>query len=332
MNRLFRIILPTVLVAILLILLFQRIEFSEVINTLLQATPLYIFISILVTIFLLCISVIKWKLLLDVVNIESNFLYLLKLYLVGHFYNNLFPSNIGGDAVRVYKLGDKSGSYRTAMASVFIERFSGFIVLVLLAIISFVLNTSLFQYRYLNIALLLSIVLLVSIVWLLFDLRLYNYILRKVRINTIRKFLVKLGNFHSALMNYRHHKKAILFSLLISLIFYCLAILNVYYSAKAFHISVPLINIGIIVPIIMICGMLPITFNGIGVLEWAYVILFSQIGLPESVGLSTILLIRAKNLSMGSIGGILSGFTQINRSNLGALSSFNLSKRKDITN
>jgi uncharacterized membrane protein YbhN (UPF0104 family) len=51
--------------------------------------------------------------------------------------------------------------------------------------------------------------------------------------------------------------------------------------------------------------MVPLTFNGIGIQEWAYVLLFQLIGLPASVGLSTILLIRFKDISMALIGGLL---------------------------
>jgi uncharacterized membrane protein YbhN (UPF0104 family) len=90
-----------------------------------------------------------------------------------------------------------------------------------------------------------------------------------------------------------------------STIFMILAILNVYASAKAFGQEVDLAEVSVITPIILCVAMIPITVNGLGIQEWAYVLLFSWVGLPESLGLSTILFIRAKDVAMAILGGLL---------------------------
>ncbi|MBZ0294032.1 MAG: flippase-like domain-containing protein, partial [Anaerolineae bacterium] len=92
-------------------------------------------------------------------------------------------------------------------------------------------------------------------------------------------------------------------SLVLSLGFYALAILNVYFSSLTFYQPINLLDIAIIVPIIMVVSMLPLTFNGIGVQEWAYVLLFGWIGVPEAIGLSAILLIRVNTMIAALIGG-----------------------------
>jgi uncharacterized membrane protein YbhN (UPF0104 family) len=84
-----------------------------------------------------------------------------------------------------------------------------------------------------------------------------------------------------------------------------LAVTNVYSSSRAFHEDISLIGVATIVPVILVVAMVPLTVNGLGLQEWAYVFLFSWIGLPESVGLSTILLIRAKELLVALAGGVL---------------------------
>jgi uncharacterized membrane protein YbhN (UPF0104 family) len=73
----------------------------------------------------------------------------------------------------------------------------------------------------------------------------------------------------------------------------------------AFQKPVSLAEVSVITPVILCVAMIPITVNGLGIQEWAYVLLFSWVGMPASLGLSTILFIRAKDVFMAIIGGLL---------------------------
>jgi uncharacterized membrane protein YbhN (UPF0104 family) len=63
--------------------------------------------------------------------------------LAGQFVGNVLPSTIGGDVVRVSRLGATIDSTETAFASVAIERLTGFIALPALVVTGFVLRPSL---------------------------------------------------------------------------------------------------------------------------------------------------------------------------------------------
>src|SRR5258708_40333814 len=52
---------------------------------------------------------------------------LLRLYFVGTFFNSFLPSGIGGDAYKAVRIGRARGGIASAFASVFLDRFAGFI-------------------------------------------------------------------------------------------------------------------------------------------------------------------------------------------------------------
>ena len=59
------------------------------------------------------------------------------------------------------------------------------------------------------------------------------------------------------------------------------------------------------VPLISSTLILPLSINGVGWREWAYVILFGQVGVSESSALAMSLGFYGLNIFMALVGGIL---------------------------
>ena len=76
------------------------------------------------------ISAAKWRLLLRVKGHDVGLWRLTGLYVVGQFYNVVFPSTIGGDVVRSLGLGKLTGDTQSGFTSTVAERVTGAIVLV----------------------------------------------------------------------------------------------------------------------------------------------------------------------------------------------------------
>lgn len=63
-------------------------------------------------------------------------------------------------------------------------------------------------------------------------------------------------------------------------------VLNIYYIAKGIGVSIDIFKLVFIVPAVALISIIPITFNGLGVREAAYVIFFNKLGSvsnPESL-------------------------------------------------
>lgn len=289
----------------LLFLVLRKVGLSELGTQLRQANPRFVLLSFAVSPLLIMTSVIKWQLLLKSQHIIVPLRRLYALYIIGYFFNNFLPSNVGGDVVRGYELGKSTKNQAEALASVFMDRLTGFIMLVLLALISFVSHITLIQNQVLQLTMVVALAGMVSVVWLILDARPLNFIAGHIKVPVAQKYIAKLQKFHASLYAYRQRKGTLVLACCWSLVFMLGAIVNVYVSAMAFHQPIGFMDIVIVVPIILLVAMMPLTFNGYGIQEWAYVLLFTWIGLPASVGLSTIVLIRAKNILSAVMGGLV---------------------------
>ncbi|MBI5669324.1 MAG: flippase-like domain-containing protein [Chloroflexi bacterium] len=289
---------------LLLALVLRQVGINELLATLRQADPLLVIVAVLLSPLLILISVIKWQLLLRSQGDEVSFWFLFRLYYVGYFFNNFLPSTVGGDVVRVYELGNRTRDPAGALASVFMERLTGFVVLLLLAILALLGNLTLIQDTALTLAVLAVVVMFAGVLWVIFDRRLLDWMERVLPSSLLKKYTAKFRKFQTSLYAYKDRRRVLAVAFAWSVLYHVLSILNVYVCARAFYPATPLLGIAIIAPILSVVGMLPFSFNGVGVQEWAFVLLFQWLGLPPSVGLSAIFLIRAKTLIIVLLGGL----------------------------
>ncbi|MFA9479110.1 lysylphosphatidylglycerol synthase transmembrane domain-containing protein [Phycisphaerales bacterium AB-hyl4] len=249
------------------------------------------------------LSVWKWKLLLHPLGHHPRFSTLFGLYILSQFYNNLFPSSVGGDAVRAVMLGKRINAYQQALASIIVERFLGLTVLVALGLIAIALASPLRQHPPLLTLTLAGLGLYSLVTIIIFDPRLLQLTRRLThRFRVTHKPLDKLHRFQQSLRDYRRHRTAIVKALLLSLAFHLGTIVNVYLACRALGEPVPWWPIALITPIALIVTMLPISFNGVGVREWTFMVGFQLLGLSPTLGVAASLLVRFKQLLWSSLG------------------------------
>ena len=289
----------------LLYIVLQQVGLVTLIETLRRAEPFWLCLSLGVSPFLVLVSVVRWQGLLISQGILVALPRLCALYLVGRFFNNFLPSSIGGDLIRGYELSKVTKNGPEAVASIFMDRFTGFVVLVLFAAgaalthLGVALDTGLMP------AIVTAVIALVSVIWLVLDSRPLVWVSRWTRFPWGQKYVAKLWSFHESVLAYRRRPRAVAIALGWSVVFMLLAIANVYTSGKAFDGSISVWDVTAIVPIVMLVAMLPLTINGLGLQELAYVLLFPAFGVPASVGLAAILLIRGKEAVLSIAGAIL---------------------------
>jgi len=298
--------------AALLYLVLREVGIQELAATLRQADLGWVVLAILISPTLILLSVIKWHILLRSQGDRVPFFYLFKLYYVGYFFNNFLPSTVGGDVVRVYELGNRTKDPAGALASVFMERLTGFVILLVLAVLALLGNLSLIQDTTLTMAVLAVVVMFVGLLWVIFDGRLLNFIERLIPLPLLKKYTTKFRKFQTSLYAYKDRRRVLVTVFAWSVVYHLLSILNIYVCARAFYPDTPLLGIAIIAPILNVVGMLPLSFNGVGVQEWAFVLLFKWLNLPPSVGLSAIFLIRAKTLIIVVMGGLFYPTVRLN--------------------
>jgi len=82
------------------------------------------------------ISALRWRLLAEPLGFQKSMPQYTAFYFIGMYFNLFLPTSVGGDVVRVWYLDSGSGRRLPAFLSVFVDRFSGLLVLLILACVA----------------------------------------------------------------------------------------------------------------------------------------------------------------------------------------------------
>lgn len=125
-----------VIVAIALIgALVYGVNWREAMALIGRVTPLTLAIVAVAMLFELVLSAMKWGWALRIHGLRFDFAHLFRAICTGYFLNNFLPSAIGGDAYRVYRTLPPDGYRSRALSAVIVERGTGFAALLILGAI-----------------------------------------------------------------------------------------------------------------------------------------------------------------------------------------------------
>jgi uncharacterized protein (TIRG00374 family) len=264
-------------------------------------------LSLFVSLLLNLSSAFKWYLLLRSRGVAIPFFKAWALYMVGIFFSLLLPTSMGGDLIRIHELGRLTGKRAAAAASVFVERFSGMVILFFLTIVSVLMQRQLLSVAWMTISLLVAVLASIAVIWVIVDERPYTFVKTWLsrRVPFLVGILEKLDKIHGAVLEYRDDRKALFIALVNTFVFYLLAVVNVYVTALAFSSEIGFTELLVAVPLIMFIMNLPISIGGIGLMEFAFIFIFDISGYSSALALSTALLMRLKSFFDAGLGGLL---------------------------
>lgn len=211
--------------------------------------------------------------------------------MIGSFFNTFLPGIIGGDTVKGFYLYKLTGKGNLTLSSIFMDRYLGFAVLIMIGIIAYPLG-----YKYFHgsrIAWVLPFIFLSFIVasLMVFGLRLGN----RVKI---------LSGLYDYFHEYRNQKDIIVKALILSVFIQVSGFFAVYILALGIGHHIPFLAVMIFLPLIILITMLPISISGLGVRESAFVLFFGFIGIkPEAA--TAISLSWFVTVSAGSLMGLV---------------------------
>lgn len=272
-----------------------------------QASLPLLVLSVLVGIAVNMVSAFKWYVITQSQGITAGYWRIFAYYVVGQFYNMFLPTSVGGDVVRSYELGKFSGRQADSLASVFVERYTGVVVLLVCAGLAVLAQLSRFYVDFVIVSLILFTLALLLLGWLVFDPRLYKWVENKLanESSLLKSLFQKVDKLFLAVGAYRSQPRVLILALLNSVLFYFIAVVNVYVTAQVFSSEVVFWHMLLAAPIIMLIMNLPISFGNIGLMEFAYTNVFMLMGYGAELGLSVALLMRLKSFVDGAVGGVL---------------------------
>ena len=260
---------------------------------------------------LILISCVKWKMFLVASGQQPNIFYLMRLYVLGYLVNLISPSTIGGDLARSYQLGKRSGKQLESLSSTVLERFTGLVAMAGMALGAVLVGSS--EAKGVELAVYLFCAAVFAASFVIFShtgANLLHGVSGKLAVflptsakTPYQRFLQKI---RGASDFSRRDPGLIVRTLCVSFLFHLCTIWNTKVAAEAVGWgSAPYGGLLVVVPLVLIVSAIPLTPGGIGIQEGAFVFLLQRVGATSEQALAVALLLRAKSIVLGMIGGIV---------------------------
>ena len=293
-------LLKIVVSAALILLILVNIDLVKLKAVLLNARLGWLLVTLALVFSGIAIRARRWQILLDVFQVRVSLKELALIYLVGFAFNNVLPSGVGGDAVRMIELNQHTHRASDAVTSVIIERFLGLYGALVLGFV-----TLLFTWRTVQpeAALVLVAVFLglTGAGVLLVHEPLYRLL---QRVGWVR-YLTGLKGVHNLFVSFQaYHWRALAAAFAVGLLFNLVLIGMNMTIGLALGMAISPLYYLLFVPLVAVALALPISFAGFGPREQTYIILFAQAGVARETALALALLIYLLgNLTPGLVGG-----------------------------
>ncbi len=247
------------------------------------------------------LSALRWHRVLVALERPARASVLVRHYLASLFVGNVLPSTIGGDVLRVSRLAHERGDGPHVVASVVLERLTGWLVLPVLTIVGLVANPGLRRMAPgpagTALALALATLGLLAIMLAVASTRGFD---RSVEGDQgWRRFT---GAIHLGLERFRGAPGLAFEVLTAGFAYQLVVVLAAFVAAKALGLSIGWTAMLAFFPVVAIVQVLPLTVSGLGTREAALIFFLHPLGVPDSHAFALGLLLYMVNLAVSLLG------------------------------
>ncbi|MGB0757578.1 MAG: lysylphosphatidylglycerol synthase transmembrane domain-containing protein [Patescibacteria group bacterium] len=289
----------------LIVFLVLKIDMRDTLALFLQITWQWLLIILIFRGIGLLFNIFRWRMILECHTHSISWWELLKARLVGLFYNNILPSNSGGDMVRAYFLTKREDiPLSETFSTVVIEKVSGIIALVTYLIIAFFLNASVIHDAGVtSLIIILSVLAGIAIV-LLFNNHLFELCasLAKKKSNKVTEVIYK---YYKAINHFTKHPDILVWSVIYSLIVQGTTIGVTYAAAQSLSLPLGLQDVFLLVPLIGLSNAIPVSIGNWGWREGVYVFILQFFSVEAHLALALALLMRLLGFAISIFGGVV---------------------------
>jgi len=292
-------------ISILVLLLLYKTSVKDILSVLARVNPFWLAVSFSLQAIGLLISAYRWQILARAQGDVIPLGFLAKSYLVGIFFSNFLPSSFGGDIVRIWDGSKYSTSLVKSSAIVVVERITGIIVLFVFAFLASLFRLDMAQgIPVIWVSLVIGFLGMSLIV--LFLLPIFGRLLQRTPDKGFPgRAKQKITAFRDTILGYKKNKAPFLKATFWAFLLQVNVVVYYFLIGKALHLRIHLLDYFIIIPIVLLVQIIPITINGLGLREGAYIEIFKFYGIPSQTAFSFSIIDVAFRLITGAVGGII---------------------------
>ncbi len=275
---------------------------SELVPDLSAGSALWALLAIGLTMASIVLSAVRWGQVLHALDLRVPLRRLVSHYFAGQFVSNVLPTTIGGDVLRIARVSRDLGGHRSeSVASVVIERLTGWLVLPLISIVGLVVNRGLLpDHGAAAAALVINTLALFGLIGVL-----YLASHRKIlgRFKEHENWLQFLGSVHLGVTNLRRHPADTRRLLVAAFAFQGTLVLAAFCAARVVGIDEAGITAMMaFIPVVLMVQVLPIGISGLGVRETALVLFLHPLGVDNTQAIALGLALYLLNLTASLVG------------------------------
>jgi uncharacterized protein (TIRG00374 family) len=245
----------------------QKYNLNTALNQLYVSERVWLYIAFIMLLLQILLMAVRWHFISNMIKANLSILSAVRFMFIGQFFNQIMPSSIGGDAVRIWMAKQHGSSLAKASSSTILDRIMGLLTYIFVPVLSIWIYTVTLNQNFYAIERAINILAVITIFGILilyfFGAKLGAMIVEISHLKWIAFFIkeLKVTLFNSEIW------RVLVLSFLIQLI----QVLMLLFIAKSFKISIPF-NVGmILIPIIFLISTIPLSFAGWGLRESAMI-------------------------------------------------------------
>lgn len=303
-SFLFRIALSVALLGYV----FSRIDLQSTGKALASADLVYILLAAAIFLIVNALLLCRWFVFIRALDLSATVPSVVQHFFYGLFGNLFLPTAVGGDIIKAVGLCKRSAQKPRVVASILIDRLSGFASIALIAVVAFMFGHRLIKDNVLLIPIAVMGGAVIAIAAVLFNEKIYSFGCRMF--NRLPRFQKSLMTMHYdiALLKQAHKYKEGIKGFMLSCLAQIIFAFCYYFTARAMHQEIAVIYFLIFIPLMNVAATFP-SIGGLGVREVGAAYLFGKVGVGTGIAVSLSLINFLFMVMVGLVGGVIYVYT-----------------------
>jgi uncharacterized protein (TIRG00374 family) len=262
--------------------LLRKVDVAPVLTQIRAIAPVAAIVGALILLAQLVLLGLRWQLVNRIVDAPMQGWQVLRLTMIGHFFNQVLPSGLAGDAVRAWLASRQGVQLGRLVRGIVCDRIVGLVVLVIIIGVTFVVSPHLAADKlpathvFRTIAVLGLSALAALFLW---GEQVAGLLIRYRLTEPLGKLTRDLHRVH-----YSRGTSAAILGLAAAV--HLLNVAVIYVCARGMHIELDFGAALIVIPAVMLVSMAPISFAGWGVREGAMIFGLGLLGISAAAALA----------------------------------------------
>ncbi|MBR0907056.1 lysylphosphatidylglycerol synthase transmembrane domain-containing protein [Bradyrhizobium liaoningense] len=282
-----------------LVYIARGLDLGQLRNHLVSVDPFLFVLALALIFFQTFVLNGRWELIMRALGVSLDWLAGWRILMISLWFNQVLPSSVGGDAVRMWLLRQRGVQWPEAVKGVAADRFTALIGLIVLMVagLPFLLS------RVSNQAAILAIggLTLAGVAGTVVLLTLDRLPKRLIELPAIASF-VRFGTLVRFLL-LQSERRGLLFGS--ALLIHLVTAAACYALARGVGAQLSVVDAAILIPPVVLLTAVPISISGWGVREGAMVACLGLAGVSSEEALSVSLLLGAISVIIGLVGGVI---------------------------